>query len=64
MECTPGQAVLPIVGLSIVIPHSIAVFGLNSRCPGFHFRNSVFQGERLGNNVADRELDRYLKPAH
>ena len=31
---------------------------------GFHFRNSVEQGERLGNHVADWELDRYFKPVH
>jgi hypothetical protein len=31
---------------------------------GFHFRNSVIQGEKVGNNVADWELDRYFKPAH
>jgi hypothetical protein len=30
---------------------------------GFHFRNSVNQGEKLGNNVADWELDRYFQPA-
>ena len=29
---------------------------------GFHFRNSVIQGETVGNNVADWELDRYFKP--
>ena len=29
---------------------------------GFHFRNSVEQGEKLGNDVADWELDRYFKP--
>ena len=29
---------------------------------GFHFRNSVNQGEKLGNNVADWELDRYFQP--
>jgi len=28
---------------------------------GFHFRNSVVQGERLGNDVAQWELDRYFK---
>jgi hypothetical protein len=28
---------------------------------GFHFRNSVKQGEEIGNNVADWELDRYFK---
>jgi len=31
---------------------------------GFHFRNSVIQGEKVGNDVADWELDRYFKPAH
>jgi hypothetical protein len=30
---------------------------------GFHFRNSVVQGEKLGNDVAHWELDRYFKPA-
>jgi hypothetical protein len=30
---------------------------------GFHFRNSVKQGERLGNDVASWELKRYFKPA-
>jgi hypothetical protein len=30
---------------------------------GFHFRNSVEQGVRLGNDVADWELDRFFKPA-
>ena len=30
---------------------------------GFHFRNSVKQGERLGNGVADWELDRFFQPA-
>ena len=29
---------------------------------GFHFRNSVEQGLRVGNHVADWELDRYFKP--
>jgi len=29
---------------------------------GFHFRNSVEQGEKLGNQVADWELDHYFKP--
>ena len=29
---------------------------------GFHFRNSVKQGERLGNRVADWELDRFFQP--
>ena len=31
---------------------------------GFHFRNSVEQGLKVGNNVADWELDRYFKPVH
>ena len=31
---------------------------------GFHFRNSVEQGEKLGNQVADWELDRYFQPVH
>jgi hypothetical protein len=31
---------------------------------GFHFRNSVKQGENLGNDVADWELDRYFQEAH
>ena len=31
---------------------------------GFHFRNSVEQGEKLGNNVAEWELRRYFKPSH
>ena len=31
---------------------------------GFHFRNSVIQGEKLGNDVAHWELDRYFKPSH
>ena len=31
---------------------------------GFHFRNSVEQGEKLGNDVADWELDRYFQPVH
>ena len=30
---------------------------------GFHFRNSVEQGKKLGNNVADWELKRYFKQA-
>jgi len=30
---------------------------------GFHFRNSVKQGEKLGNNVAGWELDRFFQPA-
>jgi hypothetical protein len=29
---------------------------------GFHFRNSVKQGEKLGNNVADWELSRFFEP--
>lgn len=29
---------------------------------GFHFRNSAEQGERLGNDVADWELDNFFKP--
>ena len=28
---------------------------------GFHFRNSVVQGEKLGNDVANWELDRYFR---
>ena len=31
---------------------------------GFHFRNSVDQGEKLGNHVAHWTLDRYFTPAH
>ncbi|MDX6400934.1 MAG: hypothetical protein QOF27_1540, partial [Gaiellaceae bacterium] len=31
---------------------------------GFHFRNSVEQGEKLGNNVADWELKRFFQPVH
>jgi hypothetical protein len=31
---------------------------------GFHFRNSVEQGEQLGNNVAKWELDRFFQPVH
>jgi hypothetical protein len=31
---------------------------------GFHYRNSVEQGVRLGNDVADWALDRYFEPAH
>ena len=31
---------------------------------GFHFRNSVEQGVKLGNDVADWELDRFFKPDH
>ena len=30
---------------------------------GFHFRNSVKQGEKLGNNVAGWELDRFFQPS-
>jgi hypothetical protein len=30
---------------------------------GFHFRNSVEQGEKLGNDVASWELKRYFRPA-
>jgi hypothetical protein len=30
---------------------------------GFHFRNSVNQGEKLGNNVAAWELRRFFQPA-
>jgi hypothetical protein len=30
---------------------------------GFHFRNSVKQGENLGNNVAAWELRRFFQPA-
>ena len=29
---------------------------------GFHFRNSVKQGEKLGNNVAGWELDQFFQP--
>jgi hypothetical protein len=29
---------------------------------GFHFRNSVQQGERLGSHVADWELDHNFTP--
>jgi hypothetical protein len=29
---------------------------------GFHFRNSVVQGEKLGNDVAQWELQRYFRP--
>jgi hypothetical protein len=29
---------------------------------GFHYRNSVDQGENLGNDVADWSLDRYFQP--
>ena len=29
---------------------------------GWHFRNSVVQGEKVGNNVADWELGRFFKP--
>jgi hypothetical protein len=31
---------------------------------GFHFRNSVEQGEKVGNNVAEWELKRYFKRVH
>lgn len=31
---------------------------------GFHFRNSVKQGEKIGNRVADWELERYFQPVH
>ena len=31
---------------------------------GFHFRNSVEQGERLGNDVAAWELKRFFRPVH
>ena len=31
---------------------------------GFHFRNSVVQGEKLGNNVAAWELKQYFQPVH
>ncbi len=31
---------------------------------GFHFRNSVVQGEKLGNNVAGWELKRFFQPVH
>jgi len=31
---------------------------------GFHFRNSVEQGNRLGNDVAKWTLKRYFKPVH
>jgi hypothetical protein len=31
---------------------------------GFHFRNSVKQGEEIGNNVAEWELERYFKRVH
>jgi len=30
---------------------------------GFHFRNSVEQGEKVGNDVAEWELDRFFQPA-
>jgi hypothetical protein len=30
---------------------------------GFHFRNSVKQGEKLGNDVAGWELDRFFQPS-
>ena len=29
---------------------------------GFHYRNSVEQGEKLGNDVADWELERFFQP--
>jgi hypothetical protein len=29
---------------------------------GFHFRNSVVQGEKVGNDVADWELARFFQP--
>jgi hypothetical protein len=29
---------------------------------GFHFRNSVVQGEKVGNDVAAWELKRFFKP--
>jgi hypothetical protein len=31
---------------------------------GFHFRNSVLQGEEIGNDVARWELHQYFKPIH
>jgi hypothetical protein len=31
---------------------------------GFHFRNSVVQGEDIGNDVARWELHQYFKPVH
>lgn len=31
---------------------------------GFHFRNSVIQGERVGDHVANWELDRFFRTAH
>jgi hypothetical protein len=31
---------------------------------GFHFRNSVEQGLKLGNNVAAWTLDHYFQPVH
>jgi hypothetical protein len=31
---------------------------------GFHFRNSVEQGLKVGNHVADWELDQFFKPVH
>ena len=31
---------------------------------GFHFRNSVEQGVKIGNDVADWELKRYFQPVH
>jgi hypothetical protein len=30
---------------------------------GFHFRNSVEQGEKLGNDVADWELQQFFQPS-
>jgi hypothetical protein len=31
---------------------------------GFHFRNSVVQGLKIGNEVADWGLGHYFKPTH
>jgi hypothetical protein len=31
---------------------------------GFHFRNSVKQGEKLGNRVANWELKQFFQPVH
>jgi hypothetical protein len=31
---------------------------------GFHFRNSVKQGVRIGNDVAGWTLERYFEPVH
>jgi len=31
---------------------------------GFHFRNSVKQGEKLGNRVANWELRQFFQPVH